>query len=72
MSQRTRKLFGTIALLVILTVYSLVVAVLATYVFPRLTTWQVPVFYAIAGLGWVPLAMVVVSWMYRGRAETAE
>ncbi len=69
MSQRTRKLFGTIALLVILTVYSLVVAVFATYVFPRLAAWQVPIFYAVAGLGWVPLAMVVVSWMYRGRPD---
>ncbi len=72
MSQRTRKFFGTIALLIILTVYSLVVAVLATYVFPRLAAWQVPLFYLIAGLGWVPLAMVVVSWMYRGRADPIE
>jgi hypothetical protein len=72
MSVRTRKLFGTIALLVILTVYSLVVAVLATYVFPRLATWQVPLFYLVAGLSWVPLAMVVVSWMYRGRPDVAE
>lgn len=72
MSQRTRKLFGTIALLVILTVYSLVVAVFATSVLPRLSTWQVPLFYALAGLGWVPLAMLVVSWMYRGRPDPAE
>lgn len=72
MSSRTRRLFGTIALLVLVTVYSLVVAVFATYVFPRLDTWQVPLFYAVAGLGWVPPAMVIVSWMYRRGAGSID
>lgn len=69
MTQRTRKLFGTIALLALLVVYSLLAMVFSTTMLPRIAGWAVPVFYAVMGLAWVPLAMVIVSWMYRGRPD---
>ena len=56
-------------LLALLVVYSLVAMVFSTAMLPRLSSWLVPVFYAVMGLAWVPIAMAIVSWMYRGRPD---
>ena len=63
MRVRTRKLIGTILLLLLATVWSLTAMVIA----------QVPViansgglqaaYYAVAGLGWVLPAMPLIKWM---------
>ena len=65
MTYPVRKLTGTIALLVLLVVYSLLVVVFATTRLPEMGGAVTALFYVAAGLAWVPLAMAIVSWMYR-------
>jgi hypothetical protein len=65
MKIRTRKLLGTIALLLLAAIWSLMgMAVAQT---PWLATSGVlqAVFYVVAGMGWVLPAMPIVSWMSR-------
>jgi hypothetical protein len=65
MNIRTRKFVGTIALLVLVAVWSLLGMTLAQ------TPWLVAsglyqaIFYVVAGLGWVLPAMPIISWMSR-------
>jgi hypothetical protein len=64
MVQRTRKLIGTIVLLLFLCVYALVVMALSV----KLPTWGVAgqtIYYAAAGLLWVIPAGFIVKWMQR-------
>jgi Protein of unknown function (DUF2842) len=72
MSQRMRKLVGTIALLLLIIVYALVIMVLAAAVLPYANKWLYPVFYAVAGVAWVPLAGPIVAWMHGGRRDELE
>lgn len=65
MTIRTRKLIGTVSLLVVITVYSLVVIGLVATAFPQLGTGMQLVFYAIAGLAWVPPAGLIINWMHK-------
>ena len=65
MTYPLRKLAGTVALLVLLVVYSMLVMVFATTRLPELGGVATALFYAVAGLAWVPAAMALVSWMYR-------
>ena len=65
MTYPVRKLTGTIALLVLLVAYSLLVMVFATTRLPEMGGVATALFYMAAGLAWVPLAMGIVSWMYR-------
>jgi hypothetical protein len=60
---RLRKLFGTIALLVLAMVWTLIAMAIAQ--FPVIKTSGVieVAYYVIAGLGWVLPAMLVVKWM---------
>ncbi len=65
MKIRTRKLLGTIALLLLATLWSLMGMTVAQM--PWLANsgaWQA-VFYVVAGMGWVLPAMPIVSWMSR-------
>ena len=60
---RTRKLIGTFVFLTFLTVYALIaMAVGARYLSTVHGIWQL-LFYAVAGLAWLPGAMVIISWM---------
>ena len=66
MSQKLRKLAGTIMLLVLVTIYSLLVMVLAGAVLPRAGNKLIELlFFVVAGLAWVPAAALIVSWMHR-------
>jgi hypothetical protein len=65
MSVRARKIIGTVALLVMIAVYSLVVMGLVATAFPQLGTGMQLVFYAIAGLAWVPPAGKIINWMHK-------
>jgi hypothetical protein len=47
-------------------VWSLLAMALAQIVLVRLNGVLDFAYYAVAGLGWVPLAMLLVSWMSRG------
>ena len=65
MNIRTRKLLGTIALLVLVVVWSLLAMALAQL--PVLADSQLlqGVYYVVAGLGWVLPAMPIISRMLR-------
>ncbi|MCA6110554.1 DUF2842 domain-containing protein [Bradyrhizobium cenepequi] len=65
MNIRTRKLLGTIFLLMLVVVWSLLGMTVAQ------TPWLADsgvlqaIFYVVAGLGWVLPAMPIVAWMSR-------
>lgn len=65
MTIRTRKFLGTIALLVLVVVWSLMG--MAAAQMPRLANSGLAqaVFYVVAGIGWVLPAMPIISWMAR-------
>jgi hypothetical protein len=65
MKLRTRKAIGTALTVIWMTVYSLVVmAVGAVLVLGRGMALELP-FYIVAGLGWVPVEMLIIKWMSR-------
>jgi hypothetical protein len=65
MTIRTRKFIGTFATLFWLVFYALVVMALGgEYVVGRGMLTEL-VFYVIAGVAWVPVAMVIIKWMAR-------
>ncbi len=65
MTNPGRKLAGTIGLLLLLMIYSLLVMVFAVSALPAAGGWISTLFYIVAGVGWVPVAMLLVSWMYK-------
>jgi hypothetical protein len=65
MTIRTGKFFGTIALLLLVAVWSLLGMTIAqTPWLAKSGLWQA-IFYVVAGMGWVLPAMPIVSWMAR-------
>ena len=62
---RTRKLIGTVGLLVLVTVWALLAMAIAQFALRAQSGVVVFLFYAVAGLGWVLPAMPVISWMSR-------
>jgi len=72
MGIRTRKFIGTIILLVLVAVWSLLGMVVAQ------TPWLAGngiyqgIFYVVAGLGWVLPAMPIISWMSRPDPEAPD
>ncbi len=65
MSIRIRKLIGTVALLLLATVWALLAMALAQSVLTDINGFVAAIFYVVAGLGWVLPAMPLVSWMAR-------
>jgi hypothetical protein len=62
---RQRKLFGTVALLVLVVVWALVAMALAQSVLTDINGLVAALYYVVAGLGWVVPAMPLVRWMSR-------
>jgi hypothetical protein len=64
-TQRTRKLVGAIALLVLVAVYAL--AAMMTAIALQVTASKTVelVYYVVAGLAWVVPAGAIISWMQR-------
>jgi hypothetical protein len=63
MNIRTRKAIGTIAVVVFIVVYALVMmAVGGELVVGRGMAFELP-FYAVAGLLWLPVVMAIIVWM---------
>jgi hypothetical protein len=61
---RTRKLVGTILLMVMITIYALVAMVVAVILEVNTTSKLVElVYYAVAGLLWVLPAAWIIRWM---------
>lgn len=65
MSIRTRKLIGTIALLVLVITWGLLAMALAQSVLTDINGFVAAIYYVVAGLGWVLPAMPLISWMAR-------
>ena len=65
MNQRTRKAIGILATVSFMAVYALVLmAVGGLLVVGRGTAFELP-FYILAGIGWMPVVMVIIRWMSR-------
>jgi hypothetical protein len=62
---RTRKLLGTIALLALVAIWSLLGMTVAQTPWLANSGLLQAIFYVVAGLGWVLPAMPIVSWMAR-------
>lgn len=62
---RTRKLVGTILLLLLVAVWSLLAMAFAQFALRSAHGFVVAAFYVIAGLGWVLPAMPLIAWMMR-------
>ena len=65
MKIRTRKLLGTVGLLVLAAVWSLMGMAVAQMPWLANSGVLQAVFYVVAGMGWVLPAMPIVSWMSR-------
>ncbi len=63
MKMRTRKLIGTIASVIYLAIYCLIAMVVgARLVVGYGIVMELP-FYIVAGLGWLPIEMMIIKWM---------
>lgn len=60
---RTRKFLGTIFLLVLVVIWSLLGMAVAQMPWLAASGFRQAIFYVVAGLGWVLPAMPIVSWM---------
>lgn len=69
MTARYRKLFGAIALLIWVIVYSLLAMAAAIILQVRGGPWTEVAYYVVAGLAWVPPSMIIVKWMQAPDAE---
>ena len=70
MKIRQRKLIGTVAMIAFLVVYALVaMAIGGQYVVGYGPAIELPAFILL-GVGWIPVAMVLIRWMSRPDAET--
>ena len=65
MTIRTRKLVGTVALLLFLAVYALAVMLLAVVLQVNNSKLIELAFYIVGGLAWVWPAALLVNWMQR-------
>lgn len=65
MAIRTRKFIGTLALLLLVVVWSLLGMTAAQTPLLANSRLLQAVFYVVAGMGWVLPAMPIVSWMAR-------
>lgn len=63
MKMRTRKLIGTIASVIYLAIYCLLAMVLGGRLVVGYGIAAELPFYIIAGLGWLPLEMMIIKWM---------
>jgi hypothetical protein len=65
MTIRTRKFFGTIALLVLVVFWSLMGMTVAQTPWLASSGLLQAIFYVVAGIGWVLPAIPIISWMAR-------
>ncbi len=70
MNRRTRKLVGTIVMLLFVVIYALVITAIAGPILTRANKAVEAVFYVIAGLAWAPPLMLLIKWMEGGADET--
>ena len=68
MPVRLRKLFGAVALFVLVIVWALIAMAAAQFPAIRDNTVLSILYYVVAGLGWILPAMPLVSWMSAPRS----
>ena len=71
MSIRTRKLIGTVGLLLLVMVWGLFAMALAQSVLTDINGFVAAIYYVVAGLGWVLPAMPLIKWMAKPDATRA-
>lgn len=65
MTPRIRKLIGTVLLLIVLFIYSMLVMVAASVVLRADGSKLVElIFYAVTGIAWIVPAGYLIRWMY--------
>ena len=70
MKIRQRKFLGIVATIIFLVVYALIaMAIGGQYVVGYGLAIELPAFILL-GVGWVPVAMVLIRWMSKPDAET--
>ena len=65
MRGRSRKLFGTIVLLLFVAVYATIAAIIGSGRIAQAPQWVQFAFFLSAGLAWVIPAGLVIRWMQR-------
>jgi len=65
MTMRTRKLVGTVVLLIFLAIYALLAMAAAVILQVNASKAVELAYYVVAGLAWVVPAGFIVSWMQR-------
>ena len=65
MSERLRKLVGTIVLIVFVCIYALTAMTIAAAKLPGTSGWVQLVFFIVAGLIWVIPAAALIVWMQK-------
>jgi Protein of unknown function (DUF2842) len=70
MNRRTRKLVGTLLMLLFVFVYALLVTAIAAPILLTASQLVQGIFYAVAGLAWAPPLMVMIKWMEGGKDDT--
>ena len=65
MTVRTKKLIGTILILIWLPVYALLASGLAVLILPRASGVAAFLFYAVAGMLWAVPVALLFPWMMR-------
>lgn len=65
MTQRNRKLFGTILMVLLIVVYSALATALYLALFTGAPPWVLILYFAIAGLGWGIPAAGIIRFMAR-------
>lgn len=69
---RIRKLIGGAMLIVLVVSWALVAMALAQLPVIKANAVVEAIYYVVAGLGWVPLAMPLIKWMVLDRRSAAE
>jgi hypothetical protein len=65
MTIRQRKLAGVVAIVVYLVLYCLAAMTLGgAFIVGRSTALEL-IYFVLAGIAWLPLAMVIIRWMSR-------
>jgi uncharacterized protein DUF2842 len=63
LSMRIRKLIGAVALLLLVVVWAFAAMAFAQFALTSANQMVATLYYVVAGLGWVLVAMPLVSWM---------
>lgn len=70
MSPRLRRFVGSMLLLAFVLLYAMIAMDVGNLIVATKTKTIQLVYFALAGLGWVPPAGAIVWWMYRNPKKT--